>query len=254
MGHFPKGRSSSASLKGNTSGGWSGTCKSRSSPSTGGSNPTALRVGASGVSGRQWVERPWRRCGSTADTGRGGSGHAAPTARRLQRDSWYRHRYRRRVRWHRCDLRPHELRNWSQQRPVKAVARSFPCRRGRHPQRSDPPCRDVTHRVFAWFRNPTGFFLRRRFTLVGTCIMEPGPRSPLQMPSFLQGSFLSNVFCARPWKEGGGCGEQYCKEGSFSSARELGTVHPGEVVIAHEVVDFWRDNSAWWFFSRCPAS
>ncbi len=73
--------------------------------------------------------------------------------------------------------------------------------------------------------------------------MEPGPSSPLQMPSFLYGSFMSVARKTR--KEGRRSGEQYRKEGSFAAPRELVEVPPGEVVIAHEVVDFQREQPAW---------
>jgi len=49
----------------------------------------------------------------------------------------------------------------------------------------------------------------------------------------------------RTSKEGHRCGEQYLKDGSFSAPRELLEVPPGEVVIAHEVVDFQRERPAW---------
>jgi hypothetical protein len=46
-------------------------------------------------------------------------------------------------------------------------------------------------------------------------------------------------------KEGHRCGEQYRKDGTFPAPRELLEVPPGEVVLAHEVVDFRREQPAW---------
>lgn len=46
-------------------------------------------------------------------------------------------------------------------------------------------------------------------------------------------------------REGHRCGEQYRRDGSFPAPRELLEVPPGEVVIAHEVVDFQRERPAW---------
>ncbi|WP_224250239.1 hypothetical protein [Hyalangium gracile] len=73
--------------------------------------------------------------------------------------------------------------------------------------------------------------------------METGQPFPLQMPSFLQGALASVSRKAR--KEGQRCGAQYLKDGSFPSARELISIPPGEVVIAHEVVDFQREQLGW---------
>lgn len=63
------------------------------------------------------------------------------------------------------------------------------------------------------------------------------------MPSFLHGTFMSVARKTR--KEGRRCGEQYREDGRFPSPRELLVVPPGEVVIAHEVVDFLHDQPAW---------
>ena len=46
-------------------------------------------------------------------------------------------------------------------------------------------------------------------------------------------------------REGQRCAEQYRKDGSFPVPRELRDVAPGEVVIAHEVVDLHREQPAW---------
>jgi hypothetical protein len=73
--------------------------------------------------------------------------------------------------------------------------------------------------------------------------MQPGPSSPLEVPSFLHGTFMSVARKTR--KEGRRCGGQYRKEGCFPPPRELLAVPAGEVVIAHEVVDFQRDQPAW---------
>ena len=67
--------------------------------------------------------------------------------------------------------------------------------------------------------------------------------SPLQMPSFLHGTF--NSAQRKAHKEGRRCGLQYQKDGSFSPPLELVPVPPGEVVVAHDVVDFDRARPAW---------
>lgn len=46
-------------------------------------------------------------------------------------------------------------------------------------------------------------------------------------------------------KEGHRCGERYQQDGSFPSPHSLRDVPPGEVVIAHEVADFQREQPAW---------
>jgi hypothetical protein len=63
------------------------------------------------------------------------------------------------------------------------------------------------------------------------------------MPSFLQGTYRSVQQKTR--KEGLRCGEQYRKEGGFPSPRQMLEVPAGEVVIAHDVVDFQRERPAW---------
>jgi hypothetical protein len=67
--------------------------------------------------------------------------------------------------------------------------------------------------------------------------------SSLQLPSFLHGTYRSVQQKAR--KEGFRCGEQYQKDGSFPAPRQMLEVSSGEVVIAHEVVDFQREHPAW---------
>jgi hypothetical protein len=63
------------------------------------------------------------------------------------------------------------------------------------------------------------------------------------MPAFLHGSFMA--MARKTSKEGRRCGDQYRKDGSFPAPCELLEVPPGEVVIAHEVVDFQRERPAW---------
>ncbi len=63
------------------------------------------------------------------------------------------------------------------------------------------------------------------------------------MPSFLHGSFNSAQRNAR--REGLRCGMQYKKDGFFLPCHELVTLPPGEVVVAHDVVDFDRARPAW---------
>jgi hypothetical protein len=46
-------------------------------------------------------------------------------------------------------------------------------------------------------------------------------------------------------KEGQRCADQYLRDGSFPAPRELCEVHPGEVVVVHEVADFQREQPAW---------
>jgi hypothetical protein len=73
--------------------------------------------------------------------------------------------------------------------------------------------------------------------------MAPGQSSSLQLPSFLQGTFRSVQQKTR--REGLRCGEHYREEGSFPLSRQMLEVPPGEVVLAHEVVDFQRERPAW---------
>ena len=72
--------------------------------------------------------------------------------------------------------------------------------------------------------------------------MQPGPTS-LRMPSFLHGSFAT--VARRSSTEGRRCGEHYRQHSTFPPPRELREAAPGEVVIAHEVVDFQREQPAW---------
>ena len=67
--------------------------------------------------------------------------------------------------------------------------------------------------------------------------------APLQMPSFLHGSF--NMAQRKARSEGRRCGVQYQKDGAFPSPPELVAVPLGEVVVAHDVVDFDRARPAW---------
>ncbi|KFA90352.1 hypothetical protein Q664_28920 [Archangium violaceum Cb vi76] len=73
-------------------------------------------------------------------------------------------------------------------------------------------------------------------------MMSEQPGS-LQLPSFLQGSFRSVQQKAH--REGMRCGEQYRRDGTFPIPRQMVEVPPGEVVVAHEVVDFQRERPAW---------
>jgi len=73
--------------------------------------------------------------------------------------------------------------------------------------------------------------------------MAPGQTSSLQLPSFLQGPFPSVQ--QKTEKEGTQCGEQYLRDGTFPRPRQMREVRPGEVVVAHEVVDFQRERPAW---------
>jgi hypothetical protein len=76
-----------------------------------------------------------------------------------------------------------------------------------------------------------------------THIMAPGQHSPLQLPSFLQGTFAAVQRKTRT--EGRRCAEQYRENGSFPASHELLTVPPGEVVLTHEVADLQRERPAW---------
>jgi hypothetical protein len=73
--------------------------------------------------------------------------------------------------------------------------------------------------------------------------MAPGHASSLRLPSFLHGSYPAVDQQART--EGLRCGAQYREDGSFPAARQLLEVPHGEVVVAHEVVDFQRERPAW---------
>ncbi|HZI07409.1 MAG TPA: hypothetical protein VEZ71_25550, partial [Archangium sp.] len=65
----------------------------------------------------------------------------------------------------------------------------------------------------------------------------------MQLPSFLHGTFPS--VHQQTAKEGTQCGEQYLREGTFPLPQQMREVPPGEVVVAHEVVDFQRERPAW---------
>ncbi|MGZ3457182.1 MAG: hypothetical protein ACXU86_01630 [Archangium sp.] len=73
--------------------------------------------------------------------------------------------------------------------------------------------------------------------------MAPGQTSSLQLPSFLHGTYRSVQQKTR--REGLRCGEQYREDGSFPAPRQMLDMPPGEVVVAHEVVDFQRECPAW---------
>ncbi len=73
--------------------------------------------------------------------------------------------------------------------------------------------------------------------------MPTDQNASLHLPSFLHGPFNTAQRKAR--KEGLRCGAQYQKEGTFPPPVELVAVLPGEVVVAHEVVDFDRARPAW---------
>jgi hypothetical protein len=73
--------------------------------------------------------------------------------------------------------------------------------------------------------------------------MEFSQSHSLQMPSFLHGAYTS--VHREALKEGRRCAEHYRKSGSFPAPREMLDVEPGEPVIAHEVVDFQREQPAW---------
>jgi hypothetical protein len=73
--------------------------------------------------------------------------------------------------------------------------------------------------------------------------MAPGQTSSLHLPSFLHGGYPPVHQKTR--EEGLRCGEQYRKDGSFPAPRQMLEVPPGEVMVAHEVVDFQRERPAW---------
>jgi hypothetical protein len=73
--------------------------------------------------------------------------------------------------------------------------------------------------------------------------MAPGQTAVLQLPSYLHGTFRSVQQKAR--REGLRCGEQYREEKTFPVPRRTVEVPPGEVVFAHDVVDFQHERPAW---------
>ena len=73
--------------------------------------------------------------------------------------------------------------------------------------------------------------------------MTSGQRAALQLPSFLHGTYRSARQKAK--REGLRSGEQYQKDGTFLLPRQMVEVPPGEVVVAHEVVDFQHERPAW---------
>ena len=73
--------------------------------------------------------------------------------------------------------------------------------------------------------------------------MTPGRTSSLQLPSFLHGTYRSARQKAK--RAGLRCGEQYQKDGTFLLPRQMVEVPPGEVVVAHDLVDFQHERPAW---------
>lgn len=73
--------------------------------------------------------------------------------------------------------------------------------------------------------------------------MTSGQFPSLSLPSFLHGSLRSVQ--QKTHREGLRCGEQYREGGTFPAPRQLVELPPGEVVVAHEVVDFQRERPAW---------
>ncbi|WP_375771048.1 hypothetical protein NR798_09140 [Archangium gephyra] len=73
--------------------------------------------------------------------------------------------------------------------------------------------------------------------------MTSGQTAALQLPSFLHGTYRSARQKAK--REGLRCGEQYQKDGTFLLPRQMVDVPPGEVVVAHDVVDFQHERPAW---------
>ena len=73
--------------------------------------------------------------------------------------------------------------------------------------------------------------------------MTHGQASSLQLPSFLHGPLRSVQ--QKTTREGLRCGEQYRETGAFPAPRQMLEVPQGEVVVAHEVVDFQRERPAW---------
>jgi hypothetical protein len=65
----------------------------------------------------------------------------------------------------------------------------------------------------------------------------------MAMPPFLHGSLAEVEVAAR--REGRRCAERYRREGVLRVPDELIELPPGEIVIAHEVVDFQRERPAW---------
>jgi hypothetical protein len=73
--------------------------------------------------------------------------------------------------------------------------------------------------------------------------MTPGQTASLQMPSFLHGTFRSVQ--QKTKREGVRCGEQYREDGTFPAPRQMLEVPAGEVVVAHDLVDFQHERPAW---------
>lgn len=73
--------------------------------------------------------------------------------------------------------------------------------------------------------------------------MVPGQPSSLWMPAFLHGSHPAVQRKTRA--EGQRCGEQYRKDGTFPTPRQMLEVPSGEVVLTQEVADFQHERPAW---------
>lgn len=69
------------------------------------------------------------------------------------------------------------------------------------------------------------------------------PPSLLQIPSFLHGPL--HVVEHKALREGHRCAGQYQRDSSFPAAVETVAVPPGQLVVAHEVVDFDHERPAW---------
>ncbi|WNG48334.1 hypothetical protein F0U60_32565 [Archangium minus] len=73
--------------------------------------------------------------------------------------------------------------------------------------------------------------------------MKPGQTSSLQLPSFLHGTYPEVQ--QKTQREGLRCGEHYRKDGSLPSPAKLLEVRPGEAVVTQDLIDFYRERSAW---------
>ncbi|MDY7228942.1 hypothetical protein [Hyalangium rubrum] len=73
--------------------------------------------------------------------------------------------------------------------------------------------------------------------------MEPRQPLSLSMPAFLHGRYLAVERQARA--EGLRSGEHYRRTGAFPAPLEVQDLPPGELVVAHDVVDFQRERPAW---------
>ena len=73
--------------------------------------------------------------------------------------------------------------------------------------------------------------------------MAPGQSALLQLPSFLHGTYRAVQQKAR--REGLRCAEQYRKDGTFPTPRQMREVLSDEVVLTHEVADFQHERPVW---------